>query len=38
MEKTAKIVRTVFKTIWNNPKGGQVFYHEIDLDNGDRGK
>ncbi len=38
MEKTAKITRTVFKTIWNNPKGGQVFYHEIELDNGDSGQ
>jgi hypothetical protein len=37
MEKTAKIVRTVFKNVWNNPKGGQVFYHDIELDNGDKG-
>jgi hypothetical protein len=38
MEKTAKITRTVFKNVWNNPKGGQIFYHDIDLDNGDRGQ
>jgi hypothetical protein len=37
MEKTAKITRTVFKNVWNNPKGGQVFYHDIELDNGDKG-
>lgn len=38
MEKKAKIVRTVFKTAWNNPKGGQIFYHDIELDNGDKGQ
>lgn len=38
MEKTAKITRTTFKNVWNNPKGGQVFYHEIELDNGDKGQ
>lgn len=38
MEKTAKITRTVFKNVWNNPKGGQIFYHDIELDNGDRGQ
>lgn len=37
MEKTAKITRTTFKNVWNNPKGGQVFYHDIELDNGDAG-
>jgi hypothetical protein len=37
MEKTAKITRTVFKNEWNNPKGGSVFYHDIELDNGDKG-
>ncbi len=36
-EKTAKITRTVFKTAWENPKGGQVFYHDVELDNGDKG-
>lgn len=38
MEKTAKITRTVFKNEWNNPKGGQIFYHDIELDNGDKGQ
>jgi len=38
MEKTAKITRTVFKNVWNNPQGGQVFYHEVELDNGDKGQ
>lgn len=38
MEKTAKITRTVFKSEWANPKGGQVYYHEIELDNGDKGQ
>lgn len=37
MEKTAKITRTTFKTVWDNPKGGQIFYHDIELDNGDKG-
>lgn len=38
MEKTAKITRTVFKNEWANPKGGTVYYHEIELDNGDKGQ
>lgn len=38
MEKKAKITRTVFKNVWNNPNGGQVFYHEVELDNGDKGQ
>lgn len=37
MGKTAKITRTVFKNEWTNPKGGSVFYHDIELDNGDKG-
>lgn len=37
MEKTAKITRTVFKNEWTNPKGGQIFYHDVELDNGDKG-
>ncbi len=37
MEKTSKITRTVFKNEWNNPKGGSVFYHDIELENGDKG-
>lgn len=38
MEKKAKIVRTVFVSEWNNPKGGQIYYHKIELDNGDVGQ
>lgn len=38
MEKKAKIVRTVFVSEWNNPKGGQIYYHKIELDNGDTGQ
>lgn len=37
MEKTAKITRVVFKNEWANPKGGNVYYHDIELDNGDKG-
>lgn len=37
MEKTAKITRTVFKNEWKNPKGGEIFYHDVELDNGDKG-
>ncbi len=36
--KTAKITRTVFVSEWSNPQGGQVYYHEIELDNGDKGQ
>lgn len=38
MEKKGKITRTVFVSEWSNPNGGQVFYHEIELDNGDKGQ
>lgn len=38
MEKKAKITRTVFVSEWSNPQGGQVYYHEIELDNGDKGQ
>jgi hypothetical protein len=39
MEKTAKITRTTFKTVWTPQNGGNpVYYHEIELDNGDRGQ
>lgn len=38
MEKKAKITRTVFTSEWTNPKGGQVYYHTIELDNGDTGQ
>ena len=37
MEKKAKIVRTVFKNEWKGTNGS-VFYHEIELDNGDKGQ
>lgn len=36
MEKTAKITRTTFKNEWKGDKGS-VFYHDIELDNGDKG-
>lgn len=38
MEKKGKITRTVFVSEWSNPQGGQVYYHEIELDNGDTGQ
>lgn len=38
MEKKAKITRTVFVSEWTNPQGGQVYYHTIELDNGDTGQ
>jgi hypothetical protein len=37
MEKTAKIIRTVFKNEWKGTNG-TVYYHEIELDNGDKGQ
>jgi hypothetical protein len=36
MEKKAKIVRTVFKNKWEG-NGNTVYYHDIELDNGDKG-
>lgn len=36
--KKGKIIRTVFISEWANPQGGQVYYHDIELDNGDRGQ
>lgn len=36
MEKKAKITRTVFKNEWTGPNGS-VYYHDIELDNGDKG-
>ena len=36
MEKKAKIVRTVFKNEWTG-NGNTVYYHDIELDNGDKG-
>ena len=38
MEKTAKITRTVFISDWRSPQGNQVYYHQIELDNGDSGQ
>jgi hypothetical protein len=37
MEKTSKITRTVFKNEWTG-QNGVVFYHEIELENGDKGQ
>lgn len=37
MEKTSKITRTVFKNEWAG-QNGTVFYHEIELENGDKGQ
>lgn len=37
MEKTSKITRTVFKNEWKNPKGGEIYYHDVELENGDKG-
>lgn len=36
--KKAKITRTTFVSEWNNPKGGQIYYHKVELDNGDVGQ
>lgn len=36
MEKKAKITRTTFKQKWEGG-GNTVFYHDIELDNGDKG-
>lgn len=36
MEKKAKITRTTFKNEWAGPNGN-VYYHDIELDNGDKG-
>lgn len=36
MEKKAKITRTVFKNEWKGPNG-TVYFHRIELDNGDTG-
>ena len=38
MEKTAKITRTTFVSEWKSPQGNQVYYHTIELDNGDSGQ
>lgn len=36
MEKKAQIIRTTFKNEWAGPNGN-VYYHDIELDNGDKG-
>lgn len=37
-EKKAKITRTTFKNEWTPQNGGNtVYYHDIELDNGDKG-
>lgn len=36
-QKTSKIQRTVFKNKWDG-QNGSVFYHEIELENGDKGQ
>lgn len=38
MEKKGRITRAVFISEWSNPQGGNVYYHEIELDNGDKGQ
>lgn len=39
MSKQAKITASQFKNEWKNPTTGQtVFYHSIELDNGDKGQ
>lgn len=37
MEKTSKITRTVFVSDWAGPSG-PVYYHEVELANGDKGQ
>lgn len=37
MEKKAKITRTTFKSTWAGPNGN-VYYHTVELDNGDKGE
>lgn len=34
---TAKITKMQFKNEWESPQGGTIFYHNIELDNGDKG-
>lgn len=39
MEKTSKITSCLFKNEWTNPQSGVViFYHTIELENGDKGQ
>jgi len=37
MNKTSKITKVIFTTNWVNPKGGTIYYHEIEFANGDSG-
>ncbi len=37
MEKKSKITRTIFKNEWSG-NNGTVFYHEVELENGDKGQ
>lgn len=32
MTKQAKILSSTFKTEWNNPKGGLIYYHDVVLE------
>lgn len=36
-ERRAKVLTCSFESTWNNPKGGLVFYHRLELSNGDVG-
>lgn len=38
MEKVSKIKAISFRNEWQNPKGGSIYYHDIELDNGDKGQ
>lgn len=37
MEKKSKITRAVFKNEWTSPQGSKVYFHDIELENGDKG-
>lgn len=37
MNKTSKIKSIEFKSEWPNPRGGVVYYHNIEFENGDKG-
>ena len=38
MQKTSKIKSVEFKSEWANPKGGVIYYHDIEFENGDKGQ
>lgn len=38
MEKTAKIIKSEFRNEWANPKGGVIYFHSLEMDNGDVGQ